>query len=111
MPATASPTAAGTFRAIAHPIRREILDALTAGERSVGDLTSRFDVSQPAVSQHLEVLREAGLVRARSVGRERRYALDPAPIREVFDWAARYEAFWRDRLGRLGAVLDREAGR
>src|SRR5918992_496172 len=99
------------FRAISHPIRRDILDTLATGERSVGDLVRQFDVTQPAVSQHLEVLREAGLVRARAAGRRRVYALDPAPLREVFDWAARFEWFWAERLDRLGGVLDREAGR
>jgi DNA-binding transcriptional ArsR family regulator len=99
------------FRAIAHPTRRGILDALASGDRSVADLTRLFEVSQPAVSQHLEVLRRARLVRSRQVGRQRIYELDPAPLREVFDWAARYERFWRERLGRLGQVLDRERGR
>ena len=97
------------FRAISHPIRRDILEMLAGGERTVGDLRERFKVSQPAVSQHLETLREAGLVRARAQGRHRLYALEPAPLREVFDWAARFELFWADRLDRLGAVLDREA--
>jgi len=99
------------FRAIAHPTRRSILDTLTGGERSVGELCDRFDVTQPAISQHLEVLREAGLVQARAVGRQRLYALDPAPLQEVFDWTARFEAFWQERFDRLGHVLDREATR
>jgi DNA-binding transcriptional ArsR family regulator len=99
------------FRAIAHPTRRAVLDALAAGDRTVTELTSMFDVSQPAISQHLDVLRRAHLVKATRVGRQRRYALDPAPIREVFDWSERYEAFWHGRLQRLGQVLDREAQR
>jgi DNA-binding transcriptional ArsR family regulator len=108
MPASADTAA---FRAISHPIRRDILETLARGERTVGDLVRRFDVTQPAVSQHLEILREAGLVSARAAGRRRVYALDPAPLREVFDWAARFETFWSERLDRLGDVLDREANR
>ena len=100
-----------TFRAISHPTRRAVLDVLATGDRTVTELTSLFEVSQPAISQHLEVLRQAGLVRATRVGRQRRYALDPQPLREVFDWAERYESFWRGRLQRLGQVLDREAQR
>jgi DNA-binding transcriptional ArsR family regulator len=75
----------------------------------VSDLCAMFDVSQPAVSQHLEVLRESGLVEATKVGRQRRYALDPAPLREIVEWAGRYERFWTERFDRLGRVLDREA--
>ena len=107
MPASVDTTA---FRAISHPIRRDILETLAGGERTVGDLVRRFDVTQPAVSQHLEILREAGLVSSRAAGRRRVYALDPAPLREVFDWAARFETFWSERLDRLGVVLDREGG-
>jgi DNA-binding transcriptional ArsR family regulator len=99
------------FRAISHPTRRAILDTLAQGERSVTELTQQFAVSQPAISQHLDVLRRAGLVAVEPDGRQRRYRLDPAPLREVFDWATRYEAFWRGSLDRLGAVLDREARR
>jgi DNA-binding transcriptional ArsR family regulator len=99
------------FRAISHPIRRDILDTLAREERTVGDLVRQFDVTQPAISQHLEILRDAGLVRSRPVGRQRVYALDPAPLREVFDWTARFERFWAERLDRLGDVLDREASR
>lgn len=97
------------FRAISHPTRRAILDALAMRDRNVGELCAHFDVTQPAVSQHLDVLRDAGLVRARASGRQRIYSLEPAPLQEVFDWTARFEAFWHERLDRLGDVLDRQA--
>lgn len=100
-----------TFRAVAHPARRAILDALARGERTAGELVDLFDISQPAVSQHLGVLREAGLVRARREGKQQVYALVPGPLREVYDWAAHYERFWDEKLDALGRLLDREAGR
>jgi DNA-binding transcriptional ArsR family regulator len=103
--------ASDTFRAVADPTRRAILDSLATGERSVGDLSAMFDVTQSAVSQHLKVLRDAGLVRPRKEGRQRLYSLDAGPLRDVFDWAAHYERFWTKKLDALGAVLDREAGR
>jgi DNA-binding transcriptional ArsR family regulator len=99
------------FRAVADPRRRAILDVLASGERSVTDLCGLFDVTQSAVSQHLRLLREAGLVRTRRDGRLIYYALDAAPLRQVYDWAAHYERFWTCKLDALGAVLDREAGR
>lgn len=98
-----------TFRALADPSRRRMLDELAQGERTVGDLCALFDTTQPAVSQHLKVLREAGLVRFRQEGRARHYALDPRPIQHVYDWAARYRHEWTKRLDNLGEVLAREA--
>jgi DNA-binding transcriptional ArsR family regulator len=98
-----------TFRAIADPTRRAILDALAREERSVGDLCDLFDVTQPAISQHLGVLRDAGLVVARQLGRHRIYALDAGPLREVYDWAQHYEKFWTEKLDALARVLEREA--
>ncbi|HJL18560.1 MAG TPA: metalloregulator ArsR/SmtB family transcription factor [Sandaracinaceae bacterium LLY-WYZ-13_1] len=95
------------FRAIGDPTRRAILDALVEGERSVGELTERFEVSQPAVSQHLKILREAGLVAPRRDGRRRLYRVEAGPLREVYDWVAHYERFWDDKLAALGRFLDR----
>lgn len=100
-----------TFRAVAHPARRAILDALAANERTAGELVELFAVSQPAVSQHLGVLRAAGLVRARREGKQQVYRLVPAPLRDVYDWAAHYERFWATKLDALGRVLDREAAK
>jgi DNA-binding transcriptional ArsR family regulator len=78
------------YRAIADPTRRRILELLSHREAPVGDLTARFRMTQPALSQHLRVLREAGLVRVRRQGRLRVYSLDAAPLREVHDWLGSY---------------------
>lgn len=94
------------FHAVADPSRRSILDLLRAGERTVGALLAHFPFSQPALSKHLRVLRDARLVRVRKAGRERHYSLDARALREVYDWAAHYERFWQGRLDRLGKVLD-----
>jgi DNA-binding transcriptional ArsR family regulator len=97
------------FRAVSDPTRRAILSMLAEGERSAGDLHAPFAMSQPAVSRHLRVLREAGLVGERAAGRQRIYALRPEPLRSVADWVGHYERFWVDRLERFGAALDRAA--
>ncbi len=95
-----------TYGALAEPHRREILDLLRGGERSVGELVDRLDLSQPGVSKHLRVLREAGLVAARPVGRERRYALRAQPLAEVDAWLEPYRAYWSDRLDALERHLE-----
>ena len=95
-----------TFRAIADPSRRAILDLLAEGERAVGELLEHFPFSQPALSRHLRVLREAGLVAVRAVGRQRRYALRAEGLRSVAEWVRDYERFWTTRLDALGGVLD-----
>ncbi|MEO0421776.1 MAG: metalloregulator ArsR/SmtB family transcription factor [Pseudomonadota bacterium] len=97
------------FRAVSDPSRRAILDLLSEGERTVNDLLAHFRFSQPALSKHLKVLREAGLVEARSAGRQRHYSLQAEGLRSVADWVAHYERFWNERLDALGAVLDEEA--
>jgi DNA-binding transcriptional ArsR family regulator len=99
---------ADVFAAIAHPARRRILDALRAGHQPVHALAAPFSMSRPAVSQHLKLLREAGLVSEVRHGRERRYALQPERLRDVADWLAHYEQFWTTRLHDLGAYLDEE---
>jgi DNA-binding transcriptional ArsR family regulator len=96
------------FRALADPTRRAMLDRLRERESSVGELAGPFAISQPAVSQHLKVLSEAGLVRARRDGRQRLYRLHAAPLRDMFVWLERYERFWQRNLDALGAYLDRE---
>ena len=99
------------FQAIAHPVRREILDSLLNEEISASKLAEPFQMSRPAVSQHLRVLREAGLVRERRVGRQRLYRVDPQPLGEVRDWLRSYDAFWQQRLNALGQFLeDRHEG-
>ena len=95
-----------TFRAIADPSRRTILDLLAEGERTVGELLAHFDFSQPALSKHLRILREAGLVSARAESRRRVYRLEAENLRSVAEWVRHYERFWNARLDRLGSVLD-----
>src|ERR671929_696744 len=92
-PRTMSVAAASSdaFRAVADPTRRAMLDLLREADRSVRELARPFRMSQPAISQHLRVLREAGLVRARQAGRQRLYRIDPKSIEAVYEWAARYK--------------------
>jgi DNA-binding transcriptional ArsR family regulator len=93
------------FRALADPSRRAIYQRLTRGESAVKDLTAHFDISQPAVSQHLSTLRRAGLVRERREGRLVYYRVEPNGLRPLVDWIAHYQTFWVDRLDRLHALL------
>lgn len=110
-PATQTTASSDAFRAVADTTRRAILDELARGERSAGALCGMFDISQSAVSQHLRILRDAGLVEQRQAGRQRLYRLEPAPLRAIFDWVAHYQQFWEDRLDALARVLDEEAAR
>lgn len=82
------------FRAIADRTRRDVLEALLSGEKTASELCSHFSASQQAVSLHLQHLRQAGLVEARKDGRFRRYRLRAEPIREVYEWAGKYRAFF-----------------
>lgn len=93
------------FAAISHSARREMLDLLTENKRSVGDIAAHFDMSRPAVSQHLRVLLDAGLVSEQRHGRERHYHFVPAQLGAVRDWIAQYERFWDHRLQRLQTHL------
>ena len=95
------------FRALADPSRRAIFERLTLGEAAVKDLTARFEISQPAVSQHLSALRDAGLVRARSEGRNVYYEVEPRGLQPLVDWISHYQAFWKDRLQRLEQLLEK----
>lgn len=81
---------------------------LRAGPKPVHILAAPFSQGRPAISEHLKVLREVGLVREEPRGRERYYHLDPAPLRQVTDWLAAYEAFWRASLAELHSLLDQE---
>ena len=95
------------FRAIADPVRRGILDRLKPGsEIAALDLGERLATSQPALSKHLKVLREAGLVQSRREGRMQYYSICPEPLREVYEWIEAYRRFWEDRLDALGRHLD-----
>ena len=95
------------FQALADPSRRAIFESLTRGEAAVKDLTARFDISQPAVSQHLAALKAADLVAARREGRCVYYSVDPRGMKPLVDWVARYRAFWTDHLGRLEQLLEK----
>ena len=93
------------FFAIADGTRRRLLDLLRDDEKSVSDLARNFDISLPAISQHLGVLRQAGLVISRSIGRRRLYRVCPKRLRVVHGWTSRYERFWRSRLDNLREYL------
>jgi DNA-binding transcriptional ArsR family regulator len=95
------------FLALADPSRRAIFESLSRGEVTVKDLTARFDISQPAVSQHLATLRDAGLVNGRREGRCVFYRVEPRGIRPLVDWIAHYRAFWTERIERLEQLLEK----
>lgn len=99
-------TTTDPFNAVAEPRRRQILDALAGGERSVGDLVERLGLVQPAVSKHLRVLREVGLVDVREEGRQRIYRLNARSLKPIHDWVTRYEEMWNERFDRLDVVLE-----
>lgn len=96
-----------TFEVLVDPTRRRILDLLRERERSVGDLVATLTLSQPGVSKHLRVLREAGLVAVRQDAQRRWYGLNPAPLVEVDAWLQPYRQLWADRLDALERHLDR----
>ncbi len=95
-----------TFGALADPTRRAILAQLASGERSVGELAAPFDISPPAISRHLRVLENAGLIARRREGRVHRCRLKPASMREAADWIDRYRQFWDVQLDSLAAYLE-----
>ena len=97
------------FAAISHPARRRMLDLVAEADRSVNAIAGHFEMSRPAVSQHLRILLDAGLVTERRHGRERRYRLVPARLGPVRDWLAHYERFWDDRLQRLKQHLSKKS--
>lgn len=93
--------------ALADPTRRRIVELLAERERDVSELGAHFPISQPAVSRHLRVLREHGLVQARRDARRRVYSLDPTPLAELDEWLGRYRQFWAQRLDTLETQLHR----
>ncbi|WP_410611432.1 ArsR/SmtB family transcription factor [Amycolatopsis sp. lyj-109] len=99
-------TTADTFNAVAEPRRRQILDVLMAGERSVGDLVDLLGLAQPQVSKHLRVLREVGAVDVRGDGRQRLYRLNGAALKPIHDWVKRYERTWAERFDLMDDVLE-----
>ena len=99
-------TTADAFNAIAEPRRREIVDALADGERSVNELVDLLGLNQPQVSKHLRVLREVGAVDVREDGRRRLYRLNGQALKPIHDWVKGYEELWSERFHRLDAVLE-----
>ncbi|GAA2111520.1 ArsR/SmtB family transcription factor [Actinomadura alba] len=97
------------FAALASPVRRELIHLLLDGAHSVNDLASHFEMRRPSVSEHLKVLRDAGLVSEQRSGRHRLYRLEAGPLMELSQWLSPYERFWRERLTGLRELVD-EAG-
>jgi DNA-binding transcriptional ArsR family regulator len=99
------------LEALADPTRRRIVELLAERDRDAGEIASQFQVSRPAVSRHLRVLREHGLVQARGVAQRRVYSLDPQPLEEIDAWLSKYRRFWENRLDALEVQLRRARGR
>ncbi|BET65881.1 metalloregulator ArsR/SmtB family transcription factor [Opitutales bacterium ASA1] len=97
-----------SLEALAHPTRRRIVELLAERDRTAGELVREFAVSAPAISQHLEILREAGLVRSRAEGRTRIQSLDPGGLDQIDVWLERMRAFWSSRLDALERELRAE---
>jgi DNA-binding transcriptional ArsR family regulator len=100
-----SSTTSDAFNAVAEPRRREILDTLIAGEKAVGAIVSELSMSQPQVSKHLKVLSQVGLVRCRPEGRLRLYSVEPARLRPLHEWLAKYQKALNERLDRMDDYL------
>ena len=96
-----------SLAALADPTRRQIVEMLSLGERAAGEIAQTFAISAPAISQHLKVLRNAGLVRVRVAAQRRIYTLDPAGFTEIETWLQQVQGFWGERLD----GLEREPGR
>jgi DNA-binding transcriptional ArsR family regulator len=97
------------FAALGDPTRRRIVEMLATRELPAGEIARRFDMTAPAVSQHLKLLRDAGLVHVRRDAQRRIYALDPSGLAELDAWLARFRRFWSGRLDALEAQLNRPA--
>ncbi len=94
------------FKALSDPSRRAIFSSLSRGEAAVKDLTARFDISQPAVSQHLAILKDAGLVNGRREGRCVFYRTEPLGMQPLIDWIAHYRTFWKEKVAHLEELLE-----
>jgi DNA-binding transcriptional ArsR family regulator len=99
-------TTTDAFNAVAEPRRRQILDALAGGERSVNDLVDALGLAQPQVSKYLRVLREVGAVQVREEGRQRLYRLNGQALKPIYDWVRSYERSWTERFDQLDVVLE-----
>jgi DNA-binding transcriptional ArsR family regulator len=98
-------TTSDAFNAVAEPRRRQIIGLLAQGELSVSELVHLLDLAQPAVSKHLQVLRDVGVVQAREDGRRRVYRLEGSALKPIHDWVRQFEQTWADRFARLDDVL------
>ena len=98
------------FHALADPSRRAIFESLTRGEAAVTDITARFRISQPAVSQHLAALKGAGLVNRRREGRRIYYRVEPRGMKPLIDWISHYRVFWAEHVDRLEKLLEKMDG-
>jgi DNA-binding transcriptional ArsR family regulator len=96
------------FQALADPSRRRIVEALSGGERQVGDIVERAGIHQSGVSRHLRILHDTGFVTVRPEGQKRFYALRPDPFREIDEWLAKYRNLWEARLDRFGIALEKQ---
>jgi DNA-binding transcriptional ArsR family regulator len=96
------------FSALADPTRQRIVEMLASGALCAGDIAGQFELSPPAISQHLKALREAGLVKVRAQAQKRIYELDPEGLTELSDWVARIRAFWNPRLDALEQALRKD---
>jgi DNA-binding transcriptional ArsR family regulator len=94
------------FAALANPVRREILAQLRLGPVAVNELASKFELGRPAISEHLQVLRRAKLVREQPRGRQRYYHLDPRPLSEVETWLHAFTKYWNKRLAAIEEILN-----
>lgn len=96
------------FRAIADPTRRNILTLLSDGERSLNDISAEFDMTRPAISKHLNILREGRLIRVRKQGRQRLHRLQPYALKAVSDWVGFFDQFWDEKLADLKQAVEVE---
>jgi len=98
-----------SFAALSDPVRRALLERLAAGEATVQELARPFSISQPAISRHLKVLEEAGLIETRIDGTARPRRLKPEAVAELWTWLGRYRALWEERFEKMDVLLDRLA--
>lgn len=101
-------TVSDIFGALANPVRRRILELLCESPRAAGDIASEFELNRPAVSEHLQVLRNVGLVSEEIRGRQRFYHLNAPPLSEVRDWLHPFERYWQQRMRALNETLAKE---
>lgn len=110
-PMARAATTTDVFNAVAEPRRRDLIDVLASGERTVTELVDGLGLSQPQVSKHLKVLREVGLVAVTEDGRFRRYRLVGEPLKPIHDWISNYERVWNERFDALEAVVEELQGK